>query len=66
MNLAIVLLVAAAASPTPSAGPALALEAAPGLAAVSPAALSAGTRFLASDRLEGRGTATRGYDIAAL
>jgi hypothetical protein len=66
VNLAIVLLVAAAASPTPSPGPALALEAAPGLAAVSPAALSAGTRFLASDRLEGRGTATRGYDIAAL
>jgi Peptidase family M28 len=40
--------------------------AAPGLAAVSPAALSAATRFLSSDLLEGRGTATRGHEIAAL
>jgi hypothetical protein len=66
VNSAILLLLAAAASPAPAEGPALAREAAPGLAAVSPAALSAGTRFLSSDLLEGRGTATRGYDVAAL
>jgi hypothetical protein len=33
---------------------------------VSPGALSAGTRFLSSDLLEGRGTATRGHELAAL
>ncbi len=33
---------------------------------MSPLALSAGTRFLASDLLEGRGTGTRGHEIAAL
>ncbi len=66
MNVAILLLLAAVASPVPAAGPALTREAAPGLTAVSPAALSAGTRFLSSDLLEGRGTGTRGHDIAAL
>jgi hypothetical protein len=40
--------------------------AASGLAAVSPAALSAATRFLSSDLLEGRGTGTRGHEVAAL
>ena len=35
------------------------------LEAVRPAALEAHMRFLADDLLEGRGTGTRGYDIAA-
>lgn len=38
---------------------------APGLAAIEPAALSAHIRFLADDRLEGRGTGTPGHAIAA-
>ena len=33
---------------------------------MSPGALSAGTRFLSSDLLEGRGTGTRGHELAAL
>ncbi|MGA8890950.1 MAG: M28 family peptidase [Anaeromyxobacteraceae bacterium] len=60
---AIVALLALSASdgpaPTPPTG------AAAGLAAVHPGAISAGTRFLSSDLLEGRGTATRGHDVAA-
>src|SRR5512139_4327879 len=39
--------------------------AAPGLAAIRPAALRAHVGFLADDLLEGRGTGTRGYDLAA-
>src|SRR5688572_14346649 len=35
------------------------------LAAIRPQAIRAHMRFLADDLLEGRGTATRGYDIAA-
>jgi hypothetical protein len=38
----------------------------PALDAVSPDALSAITRFLSSDLLEGRGTGTRGHEIASL
>ncbi|HUJ26015.1 MAG TPA: M28 family peptidase [Myxococcales bacterium] len=37
----------------------------PGLDAIHADALSAHVRFLADDALEGRGTGTRGYDIAA-
>ena len=37
----------------------------PALAAIRPQAIRAHMRFLADDLLEGRGTATRGYDIAA-
>ena len=66
VNPAILLLLAAAATPAPAADAPPARELAPALAAVSPAALSAGTRFLSSDLLEGRGTATRGHEIAAL
>ena len=65
MNAAILLLCAAAATP-PTPATSLARDAAPGLEAIRPAALSAGTRFLSSDLLEGRGTATRAHDIAAL
>ncbi|MEI7706598.1 MAG: hypothetical protein WCK73_18600, partial [Deltaproteobacteria bacterium] len=65
MTAAILALLLAGASPDPTAE-ALLRDAAPGLAAVSPLALSAGTRFLASDLLEGRGTGTRGHEIAAL
>jgi hypothetical protein len=36
-----------------------------GLAAIRPAALESHMRFLADDLLEGRGTGTRGYDVAA-
>jgi hypothetical protein len=39
---------------------------APGPDGVSPAALSAITRFLSSDLLGGRGTGTRGHEVAAL
>jgi hypothetical protein len=45
---------------------ALTLSAATGIDAGSPGALSATTRFLSSDLLEGRATATRGHEIAAL
>src|SRR5262245_23721124 len=38
---------------------------APGLAAISPAALSAHIRFLSDDLLEGRDTGTKGVAIAA-
>ncbi|HET8734868.1 MAG TPA: M28 family peptidase [Anaeromyxobacteraceae bacterium] len=56
-----------AAAPSGGAGPGdLLAEAAPGLQAVSPSAISAGTRFLSSDLLEGRGTGTPGHEIAAL
>ncbi len=61
MNAAILLLCATAATPSPGDAPAAAA-----LAAVSPAGLSASTRFLSSDLLEGRGTGTRGHEIAAL
>ncbi|HET8723413.1 MAG TPA: M28 family peptidase [Anaeromyxobacteraceae bacterium] len=57
--------VAAPAAPG-AAGTALPAGAEAGLAAVNPVALSAATRFLSSDLLEGRGTATRGHEIAAL
>lgn len=40
-------------------------EVEPALAAIRPEAIRAHMRFLADDLLEGRGTATRGYDIAA-
>jgi hypothetical protein len=46
-------------TPAPPAGSAA------GLAAVRPGAISAGTRFLSSDLLEGRGTGTRGHAVAA-
>src|SRR5689334_19024866 len=36
-----------------------------GLRAIRPEAMAAHVRFLADDLLEGRGTGTRGYDIAA-
>jgi hypothetical protein len=65
VNAAILLLCAAAATPATPA-PSLARDAAAGLEAIRPAALSAGTRFLSSDLLEGRGTGTRAHDIAAL
>ena len=58
MSGALVILLAAAAAPVAGA------EA--GFAAVSPGALSAATRFLSSDLLEGRGTGTRGHELAAL
>lgn len=61
--LALVLGAATPAGP----GPADLLRAGdPGLQAVRPAAISAGTRFLSSDLLEGRGTGTRGHAVAAL
>ncbi len=63
---AAVLLLLLAVTPATAAEPALPPGAAAGLAAVSPGALSAGTRFLSSDLLEGRGTATRGHELAAL
>lgn len=52
--------IAAAADPPPGS------VAAAGLAAIRPEALSAGTKFLSSDLLEGRGTGTRAHEIAAL
>jgi hypothetical protein len=57
--LALLALSATGDAPAPPAG------AATGLDAVRPGAISAGTRFLSSDLLEGRGTATRGHDVAA-
>ena len=60
------LLCAAAAAPATAADVPLERSAAPGLAAVRPESLSAGTRFLSSDLLEGRGTGTRAHEIAAL
>lgn len=47
------------------AGPVLAQGAEPALDSIRPHAIRAHMRFLADDLLEGRGTATRGYDIAA-
>ena len=58
MNGALVILLAAAATPVAGADA--------GFAAVSPGALSAATRFLSSDLLEGRGTGSRGHELAAL
>ncbi len=43
----------------------LAKVGAPGLAAISPAALSANIRFLSDDLLEGRGSGTPGHALAA-
>jgi hypothetical protein len=43
----------------------IALIALPAFAEVSPAAIRAHINFLASDLLEGRGTGTRGFDLAA-
>lgn len=54
------LLVAAAPRATRRPDPAAAA-----LAAIRPAAIEAHMRFLADDLLEGRGTGTRGYDLAA-
>ncbi len=48
----------------PAAAPASA-EAAAALASIRPEAVRSHVRFLASDLLEGRGTGTRGYDVAA-
>jgi len=66
VNAAILLLWTAAATPASPGAASLARDAAPGLEAIRPAALSAGTRFLSSDLLEGRGTGTRAHEIAAL
>jgi hypothetical protein len=49
-----------AQSSSPSAG-----EVEPALASIRPQAIQAHMRFLADDLLEGRGTASRGYDLAA-
>ena len=57
VNAAILLLCAVSATPG---------DASPGLAAIRPSALSAGTRFLSSDLLEGRATGSRAHEIAAL
>jgi cytoskeletal protein CcmA (bactofilin family) len=61
-----ILLCIAAAAPATAADPGLPQGTAAALTSVSPAALSAGTRFLSSDLLEGRGTGTRGHELAAL
>ena len=60
VSAAALLLCIAAAAPATAADPGLLQGAAAGLSAVSPGALSAGTRFLSSDLLEGRGTGPGG------
>src|SRR5687768_7180011 len=59
--LACTLAIAAAAAPPHPVGPARSESSAD----ISAAAIRAHMQFLADDSLEGRGTATRGYDLAA-
>jgi hypothetical protein len=59
--LACTLPIAASAAPPHPLGPARPVAG----SEISAAAIRAHMRFLADDRLEGRGTATRGYDLAA-
>jgi len=60
------LALAAASTAPPPATLGVAERAGLGLAAIRPQALSARTRFLSSDLLEGRGTGTRGHELAEL
>jgi hypothetical protein len=63
--LASLLALGAAPAPVARGDSALAPDVAAALAAIRPAAIAADVRFLADDLLEGRGTGTRGHEVAA-